>query len=467
MRTPTWFKLYPAVMFMVIASILYLNQSAAAQPPYDPIWTKQIGDSSSDVAVDIDVDAAGNAYVAGRIAGIGALDGTGMSTPVADIVKYSPSGEILWSRGGPIGSNSELENRAIGGVAEDGLGGVYVSGTYNTQFEDCCGIGYDPDPFLRRYDSAGNLIWTRSLPGFDHDEEFVGVAADALGNVFLSGNTYGTLATPAPGGTDGFLAKYNQAGDLQWIRQFGSPGGDEFWGVAADGLGNSFVTGSYETDEVFIRKYDTNGDEVWTVITAANPDGTEIGWDIFVTDSGDLLISGQADASIDTPPGSLNFQHPFVAKLDANGNWLWLTELSFEGRAIAVAEDASGLIHAVGSRSANPFPHMVGFLTTLSPTGETLGTQNFQAGTFTAFGGIDAFGHSIYLSGVTNGALFGPNSGPPNTDAIVARFVIPEPSAIGLAIVAVCGTLVCRFGNRHRLSFQQRVHDKSLPTVSE
>ena len=49
------------------------NSWAVAQPPYDPMWTKQLGTAASDTAVEIDVDAVGNAYVAGRITGVGAV----------------------------------------------------------------------------------------------------------------------------------------------------------------------------------------------------------------------------------------------------------------------------------------------------------------------------------------------------------------------------------------------------------
>jgi hypothetical protein len=433
------FTLIAGLSCFLIASS---NSLTAAQPPYDPMWTTQIGTGPSDAAFEIDVDATGNAYVAGRIDGIGALDSAGMSTPLADVVKFSPSGEILWSRGGPIGSAPEFENKAVEGVAIDGLGSVYVSGTYNSIEGECCDTNYDA--FLRRYDTAGNLLWTRTLPGAG-EEQFAGIAADPVGNVFVSGWTDSTLAMPAPGGTDGFLAKYNQAGDLAWVRQFGSPSFDEFWGVAADGLGNSFVVGSYNSDEVYIRKYDADGDVAWTVITAANPEGTEIGWDIFATASGDLLIAGQADASIDTPPAMLNFQHPFVAKLDAGGNFQWLTELDFEGRAVSVAEDASGLVHTVGRRSADDPTDMAGFLTTLSPTGELVGTQTLQAGDFTFLNSVDTFRRSIYIAGFTNGSLFGPNPSPSNRDAIVARFKVPEPCAIGLAcIAAAVGSLIGR-----------------------
>ena len=106
------------------------------------------------------------------------------------------------------------------------------------------------DVFLRKYDSAGNVLWTRQLgtsaaEGYD-DRARVGVSADGMGNVYLSGWTQGNLGGPNAGGRDPFLAKYDAAGTLQWIEQFGIPAADGASGVSADGLGNVYVSGYTE-----------------------------------------------------------------------------------------------------------------------------------------------------------------------------------------------------------------------------
>ncbi len=52
------------------------------------------------------------------------------------------------------------------------------------------------------------LDWTRQL-GTNRDDRGNGVSADALGNVYITGTTEGSLGGPNAGGRDAFLAKYN------------------------------------------------------------------------------------------------------------------------------------------------------------------------------------------------------------------------------------------------------------------
>jgi len=65
------------------------------------------------------------------------------------------------------------------------------------------------DVFLAKYDVNGNLLWTCQL-GTSGWENATGVAADAIGNVFISGDSNGSLA--GPGSTGAYVAKYDQQG---------------------------------------------------------------------------------------------------------------------------------------------------------------------------------------------------------------------------------------------------------------
>ena len=81
------------------------------------------------------------------------------------------------------------------------------------------------------------LHWTRQLGASDTDYSH-GVAADAAGNVFISGYTAGGLGGPPnpTGGYSAFVSKYDSSGSLVWTRQLetSGSGGDQSFGVAAD-----------------------------------------------------------------------------------------------------------------------------------------------------------------------------------------------------------------------------------------
>jgi hypothetical protein len=57
------------------------------------------------------------------------------------------------------------------------------------------------DAFVSKYDAAGILQWTKQL-GTTTEDEGHGVSADGLGNVYISGGTWGNLGGVNAGGQD-------------------------------------------------------------------------------------------------------------------------------------------------------------------------------------------------------------------------------------------------------------------------
>ena len=136
-----------------------------------------------------------------------------------------------------LGSNSSDESY---GVSADGLGNVYITGV---TFGDLGGAnaGFH-DAFVSKYDAAGTLLWTEQLGSSSSDASH-GVSADALGNVYISGVTRGDLGGANVGDSDAFVSKYDAAGTLLWTEQLGSNSSDYSHGVSADGLGNVYISG--------------------------------------------------------------------------------------------------------------------------------------------------------------------------------------------------------------------------------
>ncbi|MGB8701246.1 MAG: hypothetical protein WCD18_17675 [Thermosynechococcaceae cyanobacterium] len=72
-----------------------------------------------------------------------------------------------------------------------------------------------------------------------------GVATDSSGNVLISGTTFGKIGGFDKGRSDAFVAAYSADGKLLWKRQ-GIVSTDRInfsEGVAADGSGNTFISG--------------------------------------------------------------------------------------------------------------------------------------------------------------------------------------------------------------------------------
>src|SRR4051812_31717734 len=126
------------------------------------------------------------------------------------------------------------------GVAFDQQGAVLVSGSTS----GALGGPYQgaTDAFAQKIDAAGAELFTRQFGTTSYDASN-DVATDADGNIFVAGATFGALEGASAGNSDAFVRKYNSAGDLQWTKQFGTSTGDAANGVAVDSAGNVLVTG--------------------------------------------------------------------------------------------------------------------------------------------------------------------------------------------------------------------------------
>src|SRR5262245_1827914 len=73
---------------------------------------------------------------------------------------------------------------------------------------------------------VGNIEWLHQF-GTATSDEASDVAVDASRNVYVVGNTDDALpGQAAVGGVDLFLRKYDSAGNEVWTRQFGTAGDD-------------------------------------------------------------------------------------------------------------------------------------------------------------------------------------------------------------------------------------------------
>jgi hypothetical protein len=214
------------------------------------LWTRQNGSSQDDGFHAVSADGLGNVYAAGGTRGD--LAGPNAGNDDAFLSKYDDAGNLLWTR--QFGTATDDRARE---VAADGLGNVYLAG-FTSGSLDGPNVGRY-DVFVSKFDPIGSLLWTRQL-GTSFDDgccpggslgngNQLGVAVDGLGGVYLASFTKGTLSgfNPPSSYEDAFVAKYDAAGNLKWVEQFGAPGARELASdVSADGLGNIYVSGSIE-----------------------------------------------------------------------------------------------------------------------------------------------------------------------------------------------------------------------------
>jgi len=344
--------------------ILVMSQPVAAQ---ELLWAKQSGGPGLDRAWAIAQDGLGNSFVTGffngtATFGLGEVNETTLASAGGDdmfVAQYDSSGLLQWAkRAGGAGLNRGL------GVAVDDLGNSYVTGVFQgsatfgqgeANQTTLSSAGSD-DIFVAKYDSAGLLQWVMRAGGTGSDQglSIAVEGSDSYLTGFFNGTaTFGQGQTNqttlnSAGSDDIFVAKYDSAGLLQWVRRAGGSGLDQGVGIVVDGSGNSYLTGFFSATatfapgqanqttlvsagdrDIFVAQYDSVGTLVWAKRSGGA--GTDRGFSISVDGSGNSYVTGVINGSATFGPGEANqttltsagLEDIFVAKHDASGILQW------------------------------------------------------------------------------------------------------------------------------------------------
>ena len=200
---------------------------------------------------------------------------------------------------------------------------------------------------------------------------FTDSAVDTNGNLYIIGVIDGTNITNLPiftnansynpnyggGTTDGFLIKFNPAGQIVWGTFIGGENQDRLAAIAIDKDDNIYITGDTNSEtnistlnayqenyagntDFFISKFTENGSIIWSTYYGGSGDDTNpltisslIGFpsrmSIALDGNGFFYITGQtASSTLSTPnvfqENKANSNY-LIAKFNENGNRIWAT----------------------------------------------------------------------------------------------------------------------------------------------
>lgn len=261
------------------------------------LWLKRAGGTGSDIANGIVSDAAGNVAICGEFqntASFGSNSVTASGLGDAFIAKYNSAGTNLWVKKG--GGNVSFNEDRAQSVAADGSGNFYITGDFTGTgiFSNQSVTSNNPDYadiFVAKYNTNGAIQWLHHGGGVHTDKGYT-VGVDQAGNSFVSGFAdsgpgvvFDNIALPPFGNEYIFLAKYDPAGAVQYVKQYAAGNGQDihvlnngclyFSGGASKGNGNEFdnVSLVYVDRGAFIGKFCegiTTTCEVPTNISALN-----------------------------------------------------------------------------------------------------------------------------------------------------------------------------------------------------
>ncbi len=127
-------------------------------------------------------------------------------------------------------------------ITSDSDGNLYITGNIQGAFPGQVSSGYS-DAFVRKLDGNGNEVWTRQF-GTSQPDGAAGIAIDQQGNIYIGGYTRGIFpGQVSAGGNDIFVRKYDNNGNVIWTRQFGTSYEDSASKLVVDNTGNIYFVG--------------------------------------------------------------------------------------------------------------------------------------------------------------------------------------------------------------------------------
>ncbi len=397
--------------FLLLIISLFLSYPNYAQ--VDFVWGKQFGTLKDEKTRNLVIDASSNVYVVGKTKGAIGKENAGKNDGF--IVKIDSAANMIWAR--QIGSDGDDE---LSHAAVDKSGNIYATGFIEVN-------GKNKDVLVIKFNSDGKTVWQKQF-GTDSTDVGGNIVVDSNGDIFITGSTRGVMGITSKGGEDCFILHLNNDGKQLQVLQFGTPGNegahgitigqdsniyvcgdtdgslasenagkiDVFYGIfsneleqldvhqfgtkendyaseiKSDNKNNVYTAGGTEGNTVasqkgnsdaFFQKWDEKGNVKWTKqFGTGNWDGIH---SIAVVEGKGIIVSGCYDYPL---------CKSFIKMYDEQGNLLWTRNMLGQGKGGGscgkdICVDRQGYIYHAGYTGANLFSDLKGehdlFLTKL------------------------------------------------------------------------------------------------------
>jgi hypothetical protein len=236
------------------------------------------------------------------------------------VIKYNSSGAVQWRRTWMSERGSPDASIPLWSIAIDSSANIYAGG-YNWRLTPNSYVG-----LIVKYNSSGTLQWQRILSdtGSSSFTYIYGTATDTSNNVYVV-----TQSRNSSNGTIAAIVKYNSSGTLQWQRTLSDTSSAASMNttgncITIDSFNNVYVGGFFKNasggQEGFIAKYNSSGTLQWqrtifgTLAAASRFDFVK---GISVDSTGSVIVAGRVGLS-----GSYQGHRGvgYVIKLPADGS---------------------------------------------------------------------------------------------------------------------------------------------------
>jgi gliding motility-associated-like protein/uncharacterized delta-60 repeat protein len=281
-------------------------------------------------------------------------------------------------------------NELIQGMVRDASGNIYLSGGFTGT------IDFDPGPgvsnmtsagqrdiFVVKMDAVGNFVWAFRTGGTD-SESASALSVDGSGNVYVAGSYAfafdfdpgaGVVNLGAVNSDDIFIVKLDASGNFSWAKKVGGSSTDLVGDIAISSSGDIWLTGGFRSTvdfdpgtgisnltaaalyDIYILRLDQDGN--FLSVGHVSGSGSEIALSIDIDPTGNLLLTGNFQVTVDFDPGPGVFtmapfggnDNTFILKLNSFGGFLWAKQPGGSGGSSgsSITADADGNIYATGN----------------------------------------------------------------------------------------------------------------------
>jgi gliding motility-associated-like protein len=332
-------------------------------------------------------------------------------------------------------SDNGILNERINGIAVDGSGNVYTTGSFEGTVDFDSGVGVanltavglgDRDAFVCKFDANGNFVWVKQFGENPGSEEGMAITVDALGNVYTTGMYSNTVDFDPSSGIfnlnslsaffheNMYVSKLDTNGNFIFAKQLGGMGLVIPRSIKLDNAGNIYTTGEINSakqgttiltmdfdpgvgvfplasttgldSDVFISKLDASGN----FVSAKNMGGnfSDNANSIALDATGNVYITGTFRGSADFDPStgvanlmnsSTTYTDIFVAKYDTNANYIWAkrfgSSANIDENGFGIIVDVTGNVYSTGTfQGTVDFDPNVGVANIV---GNAFGTNNY------------------------------------------------------------------------------------------
>jgi hypothetical protein len=291
-------------------------------------YSTYLGGGGTDVATALAIDSSGGIYVAGYTSSVdfpttsGAPQTSYQGGTDAFLVKLSSSGGFL-SYSTLLGGSG---NDSFSGLSVDAGGTACAAGqtsSSNLPVRNAVQATYggNGDALLACLNPTGTAWSTLTYLGGSGSDEALGIARDAAGNIYLTGDTYSynfpttssAYRKVSAGGYDAFAVKLNSAGTaIVFATLLGGSASDSGTAVSVDASSNVWIAGYTASVDFPVTGSPSFGGYFDGFIAEISPDGSSLLWANYLGGSGDDRCLGMTLAATGDPivvglTGSANF----------------------------------------------------------------------------------------------------------------------------------------------------------------